>query len=238
MTIKYLNVSSLLLAMFLLFGCKDQSKEKPGATTDTPIIKTEKATPPVKPIMIVVFEHKVIDFEKWRTVFNTQEAFRAGSGLSVLSIGRGVNDTNLVYVVMKANNIMAAQDFPTHTETKELMKKAGVIGSPMVHFVSVLRYEVSDTSYKKRMMVEYNVKGFQAWLKAYDEKGKNVRAEHGLIDRTIGHELSDTSNVYLFFDISDIKKAKSRLASSELKQFMKDAGIVTPPTSHLYKVIE
>jgi hypothetical protein len=233
----YLNSFALLLAMFLFFGCKDQSKERTEPATKTAATKIENVVP-VKPLMLVVFEHKVTDFKKWRAVFNTQEAFRTGSGLSVLSIGRGINDTNLVYVTLKANSVMTVIEFPTLTETKELMKKSGVIGSPMVHFVSVLRYEVSDTSYRERMMVEYNVKGFQAWLKAYDEKGKNVRAEHGLIDKTIGHELRDTSNVYLFFDISDIKKAKSWLASSELKQFMKDAGIITQPSSHLYKVIE
>ena len=68
-------------------------------------------------------------------------------------------------------------------------------------------------------------------------KAPAVRAEHGLIERGIARDFYDPNMIYVMFEISDMEKAKARVASPELKKIMADAGVDTPPTIRWFKVV-
>jgi quinol monooxygenase YgiN len=86
--------------------------------------------------------------------------------------------------------------------------------------------------------MSYHVKDYDAWLKAFDAEGAAARAENGIIDRGIARDFYDPNMVYIVSDVSDMKKAKARVASPELKKIMADAGVDTPPTSRWFTVVK
>lgn len=236
---KCFNAFSLLLTTFLFFSCNNASEGKPEPTTNAANTSTEESIQiSSNSNTIVIFEHQVDDFENWQTVFNSQQALRTKNGLSVVSIGRGIGDPSIVYVTLKAKDSEAAKEFSTQTETIESMKKAGVVGSPMIHLVNIFREEAPEITYKEKLIVEYHVKDFKMWLNAYDAKEKKWRVDHGMIDRAIGYSVRDTNDVYLFFDVSDISKAQHRLASKEFEEFMKDSGRDGTGMALFYKLIK
>lgn len=85
-------------------------------------------------------------------------------------------------------------------------------------YVDVVRFEESPAENKDRLRVGHKVKDFDAWLKVYDAEGKETRAENGLVDRAISRNIDDPNIIYVTFAISDLAKAKARLADPALKR--------------------
>ena len=140
---------------------------------------------------------------------------------------------------MKADNAQKALDFTGLTETRETMKKSGVSNPPMIYLMNIVRNDNPKSDYKERLMVEYHVKDFDVWLKAFDEEGKETRAAKGLLDRSIARDVADSNRLYLLFDISNRVKAEAWAGpgSKELEKFMSDAGVDSPPMFQAYKLV-
>jgi hypothetical protein len=54
----------------------------------------------------------------------------------------------------------------------------------------------------------------------------------------MARDFYDPNTVYLTFEVSDMAKAKARMASPELKKIMADAGVDSPPTIRWFKVVQ
>ena len=77
----------------------------------------------------------VSDYAKWRTAFDTNATFRKDAGATgVNQIYRDVENPGTVTAIMEWNNIEKARTFSADPKLKEVMGKAGVIGSPEVRF--------------------------------------------------------------------------------------------------------
>jgi len=118
------------------------------------------------------------------------------------------------------------------------MKKAGVSKPPAYSYAEMVRYDDSPRKYAEGLSVAHHVKDFDVWLKAFDSTGPSVRATHGLIDRGIARDFHDPNMVYVTFEISDMAKARARMASPELKKIMENSGVDTPPTFRWFKVVQ
>jgi hypothetical protein len=118
------------------------------------------------------------------------------------------------------------------------MKNAGVSKPPAYSYAEMVRYDDSPRKYPEGLLVSHHVKDYDAWLKLFERsEGKEIRAEHGLIDRGIARDFYDPNMIYVMFEISDMAKAKARMASPELKKIMADSGVDTPPTMRWFKVV-
>jgi quinol monooxygenase YgiN len=149
-----------------------------------------------------------------------------------------MDDSNMVIVFDKVTEGQKAKDFAVLPKLKENMKKAGVIGVPIAYYADVIRNDDAKTELKDRVMVIHKVKDFNAWLKVYDGESMSTRKEHGLIDRGLARDMDDPNKVYLVFAISDMEKAKARIASEDLKKMMTDAGVEGPPQFLYYRVVD
>ena len=75
----------------------------------------------------------VADYEKWRPIFDADDARRrAGGATGVNQVYRDASDPNTVTVVLEWDNEANANKFVHDPALREVMQKAGVIGMPAV----------------------------------------------------------------------------------------------------------
>ena len=234
------KISSIIVATMVIFfsSCNNSGKEKEEAkTTDTNTTAKAPEKPAFTPFNVMVIQHPVKNFDKWLPVYKGHDSVRNAYGLTQLSIGRGIDNANMVYIALRANDIQKAKEFAALPNLKETMQKAGVTAAPTISYLNVVRSDTTNIDQKERVMVAHHVKDFDTWLKVYDAEGKDTRAANGLIDRGLARGVDDPNMVYILFAISDMKKAKARFDSPELKKIMTDAGVDSKPDAHFFKVV-
>ncbi len=84
----------------------------------------------------MLVQHKVLDFAKWKDVFDSQSAFRASSGELSGKIYRNAGDPNQLVLVFKWSSVEDAQKFAYSPELRAAMEKAGVDGPPTITFLN------------------------------------------------------------------------------------------------------
>lgn len=228
----------ILPATLLCFSCTSDTKGKTGPTIEKTASATTSVpvTPGFDPYTMMVVEHPIPSFDLWLSVFNAHDATRKANGLTALRVGRNIDDSNMVMIRMKADDINKAKEFSE--ALKADMREAGRATAPKISYVTVIRDDSSFTDIKERALVSYHVKDFDTWLKIYDEKGKATREPHGLIDRGLARGVDDPNTVYILFAVSNIKKARARLSSSGLRKILRNAGMDGKMTVSFYKVVQ
>ena len=226
----------------LLFSCNNEpAKEetKTAADTTATVAATPAETKPVfTPFKVVTIQSKVKNFEQWEKEYFSDDSLRKAYGITHLLIGRDLKDSNTVYAVGKMEDMEKARTFSKLPNLHEASKGAGLIGSPGFSYAEIIRENDSPTEFANRLGVAHHVKDFSAWLKVFDGEGKANRVSHGVINRSLARGLVDSNMIYITFVVSDLAKAKARMASPELKKIMTDAGVDSPPTIRWYKVVK
>src|SRR6476661_2233260 len=77
------------------------------AVTDT-TTKTE-STVSTTPETVLIVRHKVANYAKWKASYDGHDSFRLASGIHNYVIGRGVDDSNMVLVATKADDVAKAK---------------------------------------------------------------------------------------------------------------------------------
>ena len=185
----------------------------------------------------VVIKHPVSNYAKFNTVFMASDSMKEANGFHTIGVARGLQDTNMVVVIGKVDDVAKAKAFVTSPEIKTAMDSATVSGPPTIEFIDVVRNDDSEIPQMERMMIKHHVKDFGAWLKVYDKEGKETRAGYGIIDRAMGRGIEDSNMVYLVFAITDMAKAEERGKSEELKKLLDEAGVDSEPEMFLYKFV-
>jgi len=233
------QISSIITAAMLLFfsSCNNNSSEKKETKTNDTTTTTKVPEPPAfTPFTVMLVQHPVKSFEKWLPAYQGHDSVRKAYGLTELAIGRGLDNPNMIYIAMKADDVEKAKQFAALPNLKETMKKSGVTAAPTISYLNVIRNDSSKTDQKDRVLLAHHVKDFDAWLKVYDAEGKDTRAANGMIDRALARGVDDPNMVYILFVITDMAKAKARFNSPDLKKVMTDAGVDSKPEAHFYKL--
>jgi hypothetical protein len=209
-----------VVLMMTLVACKP---------ADTPVVV------PTSLFKSMVVRHPVKDYAKFKAVLMSKDSMSLANGMHTIGVGRGLQDTNMVVVIDKTDDITKAKAFAASPELKTAMDSAGITAPPTIDFVDVVRNDDSEIPQMERMMVKHHVKDFGAWLKVYDQEGKDTRASFGMVDRALCRGVDDSNMVYVVFAITDMTKAMARGQSEELKKLMEDAGVDSAPEMFAYK---
>jgi quinol monooxygenase YgiN/heme-degrading monooxygenase HmoA len=183
-----------------------------------------------------MISHSVADYDIWKAAYMAHDSVRTAHGLTEISVGRAMDDPNSVMVLSRIEDLQKAKDFIAMPELKTTMDSAGVISAPVFSFMEVIRYDTTDATTNDRVMVSHKVKDFDAWFKVYSDEGRSTRASHGLVERGMARDLDDSNLVYIVFALTDMEKAKARMASEELKAIMTEAGVEGPPNIVFYTI--
>lgn len=216
-----------------IFSCNNSADTSKDTAKDTTKVTDTVAAAPVAaafvPFKVMVVNHTVADFTKWKAGYDANDSLRKAYGLTAIAIGRGSSNPNFLWVVNKIDDVQKAKDFAKLPALKAVMKKAGVTSAPVFNYYNVIRADEAKIDTKDRVMISHKVKDFDAWLKVYDGEGKATRASQGVVDRVLARDLADSNMVHIVFAITDMTKAKAAIASEEKKKLMMSAGVVGTP---------
>lgn len=222
---KKLFLPLAVLAIFFLVSCQ-------------PAVKEEAAMEPIpaSDFNVLVVRHPVTDYAAWRPVYDAHDSVRTAYGMTHMTVARGVDDPNMVLVASRVSDIQKARDFAAMPELKTVMDSAGVSGPPTIQFMHSVRFDTTTNNTRDRVMVVTRVKDYDTFLKVYDNEGRKMRMEHGLVDRALGRDVDDPNVVYLVFAVTDKEKAMARFQSEDLKKIMMDSGVEGQPDFFWYTV--
>jgi hypothetical protein len=238
--VKFSNALFYVGVVTLLSSCGSGGSEK-AAGTDTTASKdtTAKATVVntivTTPENMVVVTHKVADFAKWITAYDGHDSARLAAGLHSYVIGRGLEDSNMVMVALKVDDTTKAKAFQKDPSLRAAMKKGGVVGAPTISLFTATWQDTAKIDVTLRSRTSLMVKDWDAFAKAFDD-GKQERADNGLIDRVIGHELDDNKKAYIVYAIADTAKAFAYFKSDALKKRRAAGGVVGEPVRFIYRI--
>jgi hypothetical protein len=84
----------------------------------------------------VTLHFKVKDYAAWRTGYDGHEQNRRSAGITNGRVFRGAEDQNDVVVLQDVADAAKARTWLGSDDTKAVMQKSGVIGSPTIRFAA------------------------------------------------------------------------------------------------------
>ena len=206
-----------------------------GTTATTPVIAAPVSTIVTTPMNLVVVKHKVANFAKWLASFEEHDSIRLANGLHKYVIGRGLVDTNMLLVALKADDMAKAKAFAKDPSLKMAMQKGGVTGAPVISFVIATWQDTATISATLRSRTNFSVKDFDAWQKGF-EASKQERMDNGITDRVISHDADDNKKISLVTAVTDTAKAFAYYKSDALKKTREASGVIGMPERFLYTI--
>jgi len=222
-----------------LGSCNSGTEEKKDdAKTDTSTMApAAPAANPSGPASIMIIRQKVTNYAKWKMGYDGHDSTRLASGLHSYVVARGTEDSNMVLVAVKMDDVEKAKAFGASKELKDRMKQLGVTAVPVVDFLESVMNDTTAIQSTVRVMVRHKVKDWDIWKKAFDSH-MQTRMDAGLTDRVVAHSVGDNHSVTLVFAVSDMAKAKAFMNSDDLKTKMKEGGVEGAPDMFFYKVVQ
>lgn len=237
-----------LLALFaaapIFFSSCGGNATTENTNSDSPTV-AKADTPEVTPSTIVttpqgmmLVTHKVSNFEKFVAAYDAHDSVRLANGIHSYVIGRGVPDSNTVFVATRVDDIQKAQDFAKSASLKQAMQKAGVTGAPSISFVTVTWQDTASLNGSTlRSRTNFSVKDWAIWEKNFID-GRAERMANGVVDRAYGHDQGDNTKIEMVTAITDTAKAFAYYKSDELKKRRAAGGVTGEPKRFLFNVVK
>src|ERR1019366_7221957 len=111
--LKFLSAITLVAGSLFFSSCNSNGKKTDNETvsTDTTAAAVNKTEPPAKPGNLLIVKHKVANFAKWETAYESHDSTRLAYGLHNYIVARGLKDSNMVMVVLKMDDTTKAKQF-------------------------------------------------------------------------------------------------------------------------------
>jgi hypothetical protein len=229
--------------VFFLASCAGGGSEKNTTTDSTTVDSTKSVVAPkintivTTPQNMMVAKHKVSNYAKWKPSYDEHDSLRLASGIHSYVIGRGLQDSNMIMVAVKVDDMAKAKAFSKDPSLKKAMQKGGVIGQPSFSFVTMTFQDTAAVSSALRARTTYAVKDWDVWQKAFEE-GKQERIDNGIIDRAYGHDVDNDKKVVVVTVLMDTTKAYAYWKSDMLKKRRAAGGVIGEPERFVYRVVQ
>jgi hypothetical protein len=79
-------------------------------------------------------KHRVVDYAKWKPVFDEHESMRRAGGVTGHSVHCQADDPNVVIIALRVSDVNKAKQFAGSDELKAAMARAGVHRPPEIWF--------------------------------------------------------------------------------------------------------
>ena len=85
---------------------------------------------------VLIIHHKVADFATWKPVYDGHDAIRKQAGLTKGHVFRGVDDPDMVTIILEFADRAKAEAFSASDNLKNAMKAAGVVSKPEIFMMT------------------------------------------------------------------------------------------------------
>jgi heme-degrading monooxygenase HmoA len=85
-------------------------------------------------VVVIIVQHKVLDFDSWKPVFDEHGDVRRRHGATGHEIYRAVDDSNDITIVNHFQSKEGAEAFSADPSLKEAMARGGVISEPRITY--------------------------------------------------------------------------------------------------------
>lgn len=240
---RLLSLSFFATALSLC-ACNDSGDKSATDKTGADSATASSAPEPVAvstivttPQGILMVKHKVADFAKWKLSYDAHDSLRAAAGVHNYVIGRSVDDSNLVMVAVKADDMTKAKAFAADPSLKAAMQKGGVVGKPSFAYLMATFQDTVTVNTPLRSLTSFTVKDWPAWEKGFAE-GRQERIDNGITDRVYGHDPNDDKKVMLVTAIIDTAKASAYWKSDMLKKRRAASGVNSVPDRFVFRIVQ
>ncbi len=241
---RFTSILFCAVLVFFLTSC-GESEQKTSTDSDSNTVEStspastmEANTIVTTPESIMIVTHKVSDFAKWKASYDEHDSMRLVHGIHSYVIGRGVQDSNMVLVAVKADDMAKAKAFAKDPSLKKAMQKGGVIGTPSISFITTTWQDTAVLGPDIiRSRTTFTVKDWDAWQKSFAD-GKQERLDNGITDRVYGYDPDDNKKVSLVTAVLDTAKAFAYYNSDALKKRRAAGGVIGEPKRFLFRVVQ
>lgn len=242
----FLSAPVLAAVLFCLVSCgenKDKKTDDTSTASDSTVNpSTSESAAPASTITTIpqnmmVVRHKVADFNKWMATYDAGDSMRLANGLHNYVISRGLMDTSMVQVSVRADDVNRAKAFAKGPDLKKAMQKSGVIGAPVITFTTMTFRDTGTIASEIRSRTTFTVKDWDQWQRSFDSS-RQMRMDNGLVDRSYGHDADNNKKVIVVVALMDTAKAFAYWKSDELKKRMAASGVTGAPQRFLYRVVK
>ncbi|MEO6407033.1 MAG: hypothetical protein ABIY51_09155, partial [Ferruginibacter sp.] len=240
---RFIPVSLITVALFFFISCNGNEEKTDTNTMSDSTVATTTPEPAAPSTIItteqamMVVKHKVSNFEKWKASYDAHDSMRLAMGVHNYVIGRGLEDSNMVLVAVKADDMAKAKAFSMDPSLKQAMQKGGVIGKPDAEMITMTYQDNAVINSQVRSETVFSVKDWNAWVKAF-EQGKQERMDNGIVERAYGHDADDNNKVRLVTAIMDSSKAAAYWKSDMLKARRTASGVTSEPKRFLFRIVQ
>ncbi len=145
-------------------------------------------------------------FCKMENLLRCHDSARLANGMHSYVIGRGLQDSNMVLVSLKVDDMAKAKAFAKDPGLKKAMQKGGVTGTPSFAFLTMTFQDTAQVASDIRSRTTFMVKDWSAWQKGFED-GKQERLDNGIGLRAFGHDVDNDKKVVLVTVELDSAKA-------------------------------
>ncbi len=228
--------------VYLLASCGGNESEKTTSADSTAVdtttaVVTPQITTITTPQNMVVIKHKVSDFAKWKISYEAHDSARLANGIHNYVISRGLQDSNMILVSLKVDDMAKAKTFAKDPGLKKAMQKGGVKGTPSFAFLTMTFQDTAQVASDIRSRTTFMVKDWGTWQKAFED-GKQERLDNGIALRAFGHDVDNDKKVVVVTVVLDTAKAFAYYKSDMLKKRRAASGVIGEPDRFLYRVVK
>lgn len=246
---RFLPTYLLATVLCFLVACNG-NEEKTGTDTDdgdTTTTATDTPATTAEPVAastvtrtpqgMFLAKHRVANFSKWIASYEAHDSMRLANGLHSYVIGRGVQDTNMVLVVVKADDMAKAKAFSKDASLKKAMQAGGVRGTPTFIHLNATYQDTAVLSDAIRALSTFSVKDWANWQKGFED-GRSERIENGIADRAYGNDPENPNKVAVVTAAVDSAKATAYWNSDMLKKRREAGGVIGSPERFLFRIVK
>lgn len=237
------QVCIVLSAIILCYSCNDSKTTTTDNTSDSITAGnnaggdggTTSGTELNPPMNLLVIEHKVSNYDKWKPNYDAHDSVRLAAGIHNYVVSRRYPDSNTVVVALRADNLDSAKAFINNPSLKSAMQKGGVTGTPDISYYKMVHDDNTTIATDMRTILRFTVKDWDAWKKSF-ESDRQLRLDNGLLERSYGYDANDNHKVMLVMAMTDTAKGNAFMKSDILKQKRDESGVVGKLDSKMIRI--
>jgi hypothetical protein len=177
--------------------------------------------------------HTCKDFAAWKSAYDADAPHRAAAGLTELSLGREMNDPNVIGLIFGVTDRVKAKAFLESDRLRQVMAQAGIVGAPTIGYREGTFTPAGAAAY---LTLNCKISGIDKFRAGYAMDAAD-RAGAGLTDLGLMQSVADPNDLFLVWSVADIGRANAFLRSAKLAEHqIKNAGLVGRPEPHFWTI--